>query len=237
MDKESLREELKEEIKDELRHEERVRRRVKTLGCLAVYVLVIGTPVILALVFIARSGLFMRVPLLSASLYKPVTPREVVLPLVGTDAETVLKEVAYAAKTDPKTGVVTLTIDEQQLTTSVRAGFEASAQSLPFPVNAAQVSIGAKDAELFFTTVSGGREVPVSLVFAPAVASGQVKVEVEKLTIGGATVPQALTGSAASLVNSLLLTELTANLPAGFTLDSLAIEGGKLVLKARVPTK
>src|ERR1700675_2015092 len=80
---------LKKEIRHEIRGEERRKKLASCGGCLLLVLLIVGTPVLLVAMFLAKTG-FVEVPLLTRALYRPSTPLHVVMPFAGETADQVL---------------------------------------------------------------------------------------------------------------------------------------------------
>lgn len=240
-DRAALREEVKREVKEELGREDRTRRARHALGCFTVYFIFLGLPLIFVAVMLTRSGL-VRLPILTSSLYRPVAPTRVVAPLVGETAEVAWRESLAGVKYEQTTGLMTMTMDENRLTTIVRQGFANQASALPFKANDAQIALDRDRAELFFYTIglwpNDGERVPVRLTFVPNVdASGGLAVEVTEVVIGGASVPAVLRAPMASLFNSFLRNEFTSQMPAGFAFRSLQVQPEGLTIIFTAPSR
>jgi len=231
----ALRDEVKREIKEELRQEERSRRWHGFLIRVAVYLTVLGVSCVIGLVLLARTGL-MTVPLLSSRLYHPVMPTRVVTPLVGSNAEVVWREVLASMKYDSLTGDATVSFNEVRLTTIVREGMTAQAESLPFKAEEGQIVLEDGTAELFFYTERSGRKVPVRLAFIPGVdLRGNLSMVVTEAKLGGADMPAMARDSMAKLLNSFLRNEFTSQLPPGFIWRRISVERDNLKIVFTAP--
>lgn len=230
-DRAALHEEVKREVKDELRREGRKRLCWK----LAWYCLFLGASVLFVSITLAKTGL-VRVPLLSSRLYHPVTPTRLVAPLVGETAEVAWRESLASAKYDNLTGVVTMGMDENRLTTVVREGLAAQADALPFKTKDAQVALDSGRAELFFYTERDGQTVPVRVAFVPSVdRNGNLVIDVPEVKVGGAEVPTAMRAPMAKLLNSFLRNEFTSQLPEGVILRGFEVQPENLVFSFTSP--
>lgn len=227
----AIHEEVKREVKDELRREGRKRLWWKVFW----YFLFTAVPLAILAVMVARTGL-MRIPLLSNSLYRPVAPTRLVAPLVGETAEVAWRESLASAKYDKLTGVVTMQMDENRLTTAIREGLAAQADALPFVAKDAQVVLDRNRAELFFYTERDTETVPVRMTFLPSIDRlGNLNVDVTEVVVGGAVVPSAMRAPMAKLLNSFLRNEFTSQMPAGFMLREFTIEPETMVVSFTSP--
>jgi hypothetical protein len=227
----ALHEEIRREVKDELHREERIRLRWRLFW----YFMFTAVPLVIVAVMVARTGL-MRIPLLSSSLYHPVTPTRLVAPLVGETAEVAWRESLASAKFDKITGVVTMEMDENRLTTAIREGLAAQADVLPFKTKDAQIALDRGRAELFFFTERGAETVPVRMAFLPSVDRfGNLKVEVSEVIVGGAAVPTAMRAPMATLLNNFLRNEFTSQMPAGFVLRNFDVEPESMIVSFTAP--
>jgi hypothetical protein len=234
-DRAALREEVKREVKKELHREGRTRLWWRIFW----YLLILGVPTAIVAVTLAKSGM-MQIPLLTKSLYRPVSPTRLVSPLVGSDAEVIWREALASAKQD-RTIVpaeVTMSMDESRLTTVIRQGLANQASALPFKADDAQIALDHNRAELFFNTERGGEKVPVRLTFLPSVdRSGKLTVEVTEVIVGGAGVPAMLRAPMANLLNKFLRNEFTSQMPAGFILRRFEVQPEGLTIVFTSPSK
>jgi len=236
-DRAALREEVKREVKEEFRREDRTRRIRSFFVSLAVYALFVGLPLVMVAVMLTRAGM-MQMPLLTGMLYHPVAPTRLVQPLVGESADIAWKEALATAKFDQETDQMTISMDENRLTTIVRQGLVNQASSLPFKAEDAQIALDSDRAELFFNTERAGEKVPVRLVFLPSVdRHGELVVDVSDVTIGGASVPAAMRSPMANLLNSFLRNEFMSQMPAGFILRRFEVKPEGMSIVFTAPTK
>jgi hypothetical protein len=230
-----LGEDLRREIKQAVKHEARVRGRRHCLGCLTVYVIVFGIPLLLAVVTLARTGLY-RIPVFSSLFYRPVAAVRPVPPLAGFDSELIWKQAIASMSFHAPSSTATITFSEEELTTMVRDSLDEAAGSLPFDIEQPQMAVQPDGLELFFYVPRGERLVPVAVQLKAGVTRGAFTLDLQRIVVGSATVPKFAAAVLGQLVDTAIAQQFDAALPAGLVFREIeTTEDGRLRLKVSVP--
>ncbi len=189
----------REAIRDEVRAEmaqEKHSRQLKGCGCaLLAFAVLIGAPIGLTIWVIAKSG-FIEIPVLSDLVYRPPAPVRQVVPLVGTDAETIAKSLAATAKPGSASGTAEITVSEQELTTFLAAAVQSGdLPQLPLAgkITSAQAAIDPDFIEIYLSAaMANGQPQPIILRVLPTVVSGQLNFRVKEAVLGSFPLPAAI---------------------------------------------
>lgn len=222
------RELLKREIINEIRAGERRRRIAGCLVKLFVDLLIIGIPLYLLAMLLAKTG-FVSIPLLTDWYYRPPMPVRVVQPLAGTSAEDVLRVAAARVKLDTAANRLAFGLKESELTTLVKAGVDSAA--LPFPITNVQIAVDPDRLEFFAVTPKDGRNVPIVANIVPSVIDGQLRMKLESVRLGALELPQMVSGAFAALIDRSLGDALTAGLASIGQLKAVKLETGELIFE------
>ncbi len=227
----TIRDEIRSEVRSEFKREARARRIRGCVGWLVFYLLLLGIPVVLLAAMAAKSG-FVDVPVLSKRMYKPVAAVRIVEPYVGADSQTVMKEVVASMDYSQMTGYATATISEKQLTTIVDESLSSVGSGFPVAMSKAQTVITRDWIELSFLAEREGRIVPVVIRFKPITEAGEVKMDVQDVTVGSLALPNIAKKALANLVQSSVIDAVIAKLPAGVSLVDVSLtENSEVMMK------
>ncbi|MFH2062528.1 MAG: hypothetical protein ABIJ46_00020 [bacterium] len=225
------REELRKEIRSELSHRGRRRLLLSAFVYLAVLIVLLLVPVIGLATLAARSGLA-EVPVLTDWLYHPEPPRKVVRPIEGMDTNSLLTVVASRITRDPVTGIMRLSLTEQELTTLLSSAVDSAAAddpSLSSAVSTVQASFGDDGAvDLYVVTGSDYGGVPISARVRPDVVDSRLTLQAEDLTVGSMVLPDFLADMMVKSVLSRMDQAVTGLLGDSGRLESVGVEAGRL---------
>lgn len=188
------REVIKEEIRGELRREAGRRRAFGCIGCLVVFVLLVGIPSVLVASFAAKTGL-VEVPGFTRWMYRPAEPIRAVTPVAGADAAVIISSAVLKARPDLNTGLAHVPISEQQLSTVAAEFASRFAGHLPIKVSKVQVAVEPEFIEVFATVPRGNNVTTLRLRLAPNSDGQTLRLDLIELVIGGATVPKFIAGA------------------------------------------
>ncbi len=192
----SEREALKNEIKKEIR-QENLRWRLGAFGgCSLVVLVALAIPTYFVAATLARTG-FYKIPFFTQRYYKAAAPVRRVMPLVGSNAQTVITSAVSKAKFDPHTSLLTLTLTETELTTMVQEGVrKAKDGDLPFPVRDVQVAFDDETVEVFAVSPQAAGDTTVRARFVPSADRGTISFRVQEVRVGDLVLPRWLAQSA-----------------------------------------
>jgi len=185
------REALKKEIVTEMKHDARRKKLLSCGGCLLLELIAVSVPFMLAAVVLAKSG-FVQVPYLSSWLFKPAAPVRMVTPVVGANADQIVRSSALAAKFDQSTSVLTMKFTEGELTAMARDWLPALESSLPFQVKSMQIAVDPGVMDIFIVTPQNGHDTTIDIGIVPTVDAGALKLIFKDVKIGSFAVPNQL---------------------------------------------
>jgi hypothetical protein len=220
---------IKKEILSEIRHEE---RRKKLIGCLIRFVLWVAAiviPAFLLAVMAAKTGL-VTVPWFTDHYYRPGEPSRIVNPLVGSDADNVMRAVASRARFNEAVGTMELTLKETEITTILQDAVKKGGSSLPLSLDSGQMAVDKDAVELFLTGTKDGRKVTVKVRAVPKIEEAELRLETKEITVGALTLPKFMFGLTDQLLDSVLGRSLTDSLEEVGTPQSVELEEGQLTL-------
>ncbi|MBU1028938.1 hypothetical protein KKE28_01900, partial [Patescibacteria group bacterium] len=207
------REQLKQEIKEEIKHDGRRKRIITVLITLFVMLAILSTPFLIVAVMAAKTG-FVQIPVLTGWLYQPSNPTRLVVPLVGSDTETILNSAIARVDYNPNFNSLNFYLTEKELTTLLSSVINSEDKNpLPFQLDSVQAVLEDDRIEVYaLTDGDNDSKVPILVSFVPRAEGGQLTIESVDVKIGAFKVPNFLAGlvvgsaanNLAGSVNSML---------------------------------
>lgn len=208
------------------------RERGMRFGCgglVLAALVIIGAAVAVA---VARTGI-VSVPVATDLLYRPATPVREVLPLAGYSEADIIAGVAARTVVNRASGTVTVSFTETELTTIASRALASAEKDLPFPIERAQVAIGADAIEVFALLPRDGRDVPLIVALSPELSDGRLHLRAERVVVGSLPVPKVLATVLTDIVEHTALGNVQRTIADIGTLDAIRLREGKLEVTIR----